>query len=131
MRVMCKAPGGLEAPPQTTPTAPAPGESTEGRAFLSPLNSIRPIAFSARLHDVTGRWAGFPACLAHFLCCLYACLLPRRKPDVPTHCACAGNRRQREIWCREPRVPFPVGDREEDGKCVSSINALCTCPPLP
>ena len=71
------------SPPQPTPTPSVLCKSTEKAiACLFLLNSIRPIAFSARLHDIISRWAVFPAGPANFLYCLCARLLPRRKPSV-------------------------------------------------
>lgn len=56
----------------------------EETAFLSLLNSIRPIAFSARLSDVrVARQISLSGSL-NFLRCLCACVLPRRKRSVPS-----------------------------------------------
>lgn len=81
--IMCRTPCGLEVCPlNPLPPFLLPEKVLRKRqlSFPSKLNPAN--RFGARLCYVISRWAGFPAGLANFLCCLCACLLPRRKTSM-------------------------------------------------
>lgn len=94
--------------------------------FPLPLNSIWPIAFSACLHDIISCWAGFSARLANVLL-----LVRMRAAKAEAQNVLAGAREmggKARVFAEGPGYSFPVSDRGEGRRCVSSINVLCTRP---